>query len=84
MLLLFETPAGFSLFKVKDEGKLEDAEVSAPDVFPDNFAPGACVTICVFFLDGWGLEVCGGACGARVVHPQREIVAINVWRTRGM
>ena len=27
MLLLFETPAGYSLFKVKDEGKLEDAEV---------------------------------------------------------
>ena len=27
MLLLFETPAGFSLFKVKDEGKLDDAEV---------------------------------------------------------
>uniref|UniRef100_A0A6U3FQT3 Nop domain-containing protein n=1 Tax=Mantoniella antarctica TaxID=81844 RepID=A0A6U3FQT3_9CHLO len=26
MLLLFETPAGFSLFKVKDEGKLEDVE----------------------------------------------------------
>lgn len=30
MLLLFETPAGFSLFKVKDEGKLEDAEVRPP------------------------------------------------------
>ena len=29
MLLLFETPAGYSLFKVKDEGKLEDAEVRA-------------------------------------------------------
>lgn len=27
MLLLFETPAGYSLFKVKDEGKLENAEV---------------------------------------------------------
>ena len=27
MLLLFETPAGYSLFKVKDEKKLEDAEV---------------------------------------------------------
>tara|TARA_B100001778_G_C18176047_1_gene444771 strand:+ start:212 stop:436 length:225 start_codon:yes stop_codon:yes gene_type:complete len=27
MLLLFETPAGYSLFKVKEEGKLEDAEV---------------------------------------------------------
>jgi|TARA_B110000977_G_scaffold34316_1_gene45847 hypothetical protein len=32
MLLLFETPAGFSLFKVKDEGKLEDVEVRAPCV----------------------------------------------------
>ena len=27
MLLLFETPAGYSLFKVNEEGKLEDAEV---------------------------------------------------------
>ena len=27
MLLLFETPAGYSLFKVKDEKKLDDAEV---------------------------------------------------------
>ena len=27
MLLLFETPAGYSLFKVKDEKKLQDAEV---------------------------------------------------------
>jgi len=29
MLLLFETPAGFSLFKVKDEKKLSDVEVRA-------------------------------------------------------
>jgi hypothetical protein len=27
MLLLFETPAGYSLFKVKGEKKLQDAEV---------------------------------------------------------
>jgi len=27
MLLLFETPAGYSLFKVKDEKKLYDVEV---------------------------------------------------------
>ena len=27
MLLLFETPAGFSLFKVKDEKKLDDVDV---------------------------------------------------------
>ena len=27
MLLLFETPAGYSLFKVKDEEKLKDVEV---------------------------------------------------------
>ena len=27
MLLLFETPAGYSLFKVKDEKKLGDVEV---------------------------------------------------------
>jgi len=31
MLLLFETPAGFSLFKVKDEKKLDDVEVRACD-----------------------------------------------------
>jgi hypothetical protein len=31
MLLLFETPAGYSLFKVKDEKKLADAEVRAVD-----------------------------------------------------
>ena len=29
MLLLFETPAGYSLFKVKAEKKLQDAEVRA-------------------------------------------------------
>ena len=29
MLLLFETPAGYSLFKVKGEKKLQDAEVRA-------------------------------------------------------
>lgn len=28
MFVLFETPAGFALFKVKDEGKLSDVEVS--------------------------------------------------------
>ena len=27
MLLLFETPAGFALFKVLDEGKLSKVEV---------------------------------------------------------
>ena len=27
MLLLFETPAGYSLFKVKDENKLKDIDV---------------------------------------------------------
>jgi hypothetical protein len=27
MLLLFESPAGFALFKVLDEGKLKDVEV---------------------------------------------------------
>lgn len=31
MLLLFETPAGFSLFKVKDEKKLDDVEVRTID-----------------------------------------------------
>ena len=28
MLVLFETPAGFALFKVLDEGKLDKVEVS--------------------------------------------------------
>lgn len=28
MLVLFETPAGFALFKVLDEGKLSKVEVS--------------------------------------------------------
>jgi len=27
MLLLFETPAGYSLFKVRDEKKLDEVEV---------------------------------------------------------
>jgi hypothetical protein len=30
MLVLFETPAGFALFKVLDEGKLDKVEVSDP------------------------------------------------------
>lgn len=30
MLVLFETPAGFALFKVLDEGKLSKVEVLAP------------------------------------------------------
>lgn len=30
MLVLFETPAGFALFKVLDEGKLSKVEVSFP------------------------------------------------------
>ena len=34
MLLLFETPAGYSLFKVKGEKKLQDAEVRASRVPP--------------------------------------------------
>jgi hypothetical protein len=29
MLVLFETPAGFALFKVLDEGKLHKVEVNA-------------------------------------------------------
>jgi|Transcript_10186 hypothetical protein len=30
MLLLFETPAGYSLFKIKDERNIDDAEVRVP------------------------------------------------------
>jgi nucleolar protein 58 len=33
MLVLFETPAGFALFKVLDEGKLDKVEVSASRCF---------------------------------------------------
>ena len=32
MLLLFETPAGYSLFKVKDEDKLKDIDVRVLNV----------------------------------------------------
>ena len=32
MLVLFETPAGFALFKVLDEGKLSHVEVSGCSV----------------------------------------------------
>jgi len=37
MLLLFETPAGFSLFKVKDEKKLDDVEVRRDRSFAGGF-----------------------------------------------
>jgi len=38
MLLLFETPAGYSLFKVKDENKLKDIDVRhAYRFFPSSF-----------------------------------------------
>lgn len=33
MLVLFETPAGFALFKVLDEGKLSKVEVSVAKRF---------------------------------------------------
>lgn len=33
MLLLFETPAGYALFKVKDEGILENVEVRHRQLF---------------------------------------------------
>lgn len=34
MLVLFETPAGFALFKVLDEGKLDKVEVMSCSVLP--------------------------------------------------
>lgn len=37
MLLLFETPAGFALFKVLKEGKVTESKVSGIDVL--LFAP---------------------------------------------
>ena len=41
MLLLFETPAGYSLFKVKDEKRLKDAEVRARERARVNARAGA-------------------------------------------
>lgn len=38
MLLLFETPAGYSLFKVKDEDKLKDIDVRVFCLFLLSFA----------------------------------------------
>jgi len=35
MLVLFETPAGFALFKVLNEGKLSEVQVIAMFVFYD-------------------------------------------------
>jgi hypothetical protein len=43
MLLLFETPAGYALFKVHDEGKLEGVDVRAPPAcrpLPRRLNPG--------------------------------------------
>lgn len=37
MLLLFETPAGFALFKVLDEGKLSKVEVTYFKLFTSIF-----------------------------------------------
>jgi hypothetical protein len=54
MLLLFETPAGFSLFKVKDEGKLDDAEVRRPPLPQENFARHRRRLCYLSFVDGWG------------------------------
>ena len=54
MLLLFETPAGFSLFKVKDEGKLDDAEVRRPPLPQENFARHRRRLCYLSHVDGWG------------------------------
>ena len=43
MLVLFETPAGFALFKVLDEGKLDKVEVS-----------GCCCLLPLFHLLSFG------------------------------
>ena len=39
MLLLFETPAGYSLFKVKEENKLKDIDVRVLPFFAWNPPP---------------------------------------------
>ena len=54
MLLLFETPAGFSLFKVKDEGKLEDAEVRRAPPSSAEFCPPPPALCYLSLVDGWG------------------------------
>ena len=38
MLLLFETPAGFAVFKVLDEGKLSNVEVITISTFSSFFS----------------------------------------------
>ena len=79
MLLLFETPAGFSLFKVKNEGKLDDAEVRRP-LFLRRILPataGACVTFLTSTVGVARATPRGArAPGAR----RREITAISVAR----
>ena len=78
MLLLFETPAGFSLFKVKNEGKLDDAEVRRPPLPQENFARHRRRLCYLSHVDGWGCarHAARGARGAR----RREITAISVAR----
>ena len=65
MLLLFETPAGFSLFKVKDEGKLEDVEVRAPCVLTSELICHRRRRDLCYLERRLGLAGVLDACGAR-------------------
>jgi len=80
MLLLFETPAGFSLFKVKDEGKLDDAEVRRPPLPQENFARHRRRLCYLSHVDGLGLRAPRRAGRARAGARRREITVISVTR----
>ena len=63
MLVLFETPAGFALFKVLDEGKLSKVEVIAAATSLYLFytcprARGYARSRCSFFVR-WLMVFCG-------------------------
>lgn len=56
MLVLFETPAGFALFKVLDEAKLSKVDVRA--LYSYNFS-GTFSVSSVPPIDGWIMIVSG-------------------------
>jgi len=55
MLVLFETPAGFALFKVLDEGKLSKVEVCIPHFCRENLKHASLDYFCRTFSVGFSL-----------------------------
>lgn len=47
MLVLFETPAGYSLFKLRDDGKILD---TPDDIQKEFVTPEGANKLCAFFL----------------------------------